>query len=574
MKATPTILLLASLTVHGEIIPANRVVDWTGAGVVGGVPNVTTIFTNLSAGSSLDSVNYSISVCPSNQVVLLGAGTFNFVGPINLTKSGVVLRGSGPTNTFLSINNSGGEYARIRIAGPDADTDVVSVDPPFVQNWTAGYTKGTTVITLASTTGLAIGRMLMLDQLNAPGVDGHGQEGCSYCGRNISGNTGPRAQFQGVTVTAVNGNQVTISPGIYMTNIASGLSPQAWAFSHNPVQMCGLENLTLTNLGGWKNNISFQCAASCWVSNVNSYNCYDDHVRSYFATHCQVSHSYFYGWQGVSQTDNYGCNWYYGWDNLCSDSIFRHIGQPLVIETAGQGNVFAFNYLSDLYYPADTTWLAEGAMTHAAGVVLNLFEGNYTPHCYMDRIHGGGMFNTVLRNVITGWESGRNTSTMAVAVQATNVYQQFVGNVLGHPGYHSQYATSGSDASNMQVSIWYLGFDGANGSATGFDSSVASTILRHGNYDVVTSTNGGVVWDSTIADHAVPNSLIYAGKPTWFGDRPWPSFDPANGSTISANANAFTNIPAGYRFMFGSDPAPASSIASSHPGIPILRLIQ
>jgi PKD repeat protein len=536
-----------SFVAIADPILASRQVDWSQSGIVGGIPSVTTVYTTIAAGASAATINSAIASCPSNQVVKLGPGVFNLSGGLVMEKDGVVLRGSGPNQTFLSIG--GGGYSRIRVDAPY--NDVNSTDPPNVVNWTAGYGKGTTVITLSSTAGLAVGRMIMLDQLNTAEVDGAGQEGCTYCGRGSSGGSGPRAQFQGVTVTSISGNQVTISPGIYMPNISGSQSPQAWWFNNNPRQRCGIEELTITNTA-YGNNISFEMCNNCWVTNVNSYNCYNDHLRTYFATHCQVEHSYFYGWANAG--DNYGVNFYYGWDNRCVNNVFEHIGQAMVIETAGQGNSFLYNYVHDLYYPADSTWLAEGTMTHAAGVCMNLFEGNWMPHLYMDRIHGNGMYNTVVRNVITGLEPGKNSSTMVIAVQARSIYQNFVGNVLGSGGYHNQYQCVNGNASGMNTCIWYLGFDNSNGSSTGYDANVVQTILRDGNYDVVTSTNGGVVLDPSVTDHSIPASYALSGTPSWFGNRQWPAFNSANGAAIAANSGSMTNIPAGYRSVFGVDP--------------------
>jgi hypothetical protein len=47
----------------------------------------------------------------------------------------------------------------------------------------------------------------------------------------------------------------------------------------------------------------------------------------------------------------------------------------------------------------------------------------------------------------------------------------------------------------------------------------------------------------------ISNSYVYAAKPSWFGNCPWPPFDPASPSSV-----AETNIPAGYRYAMGSEP--------------------
>jgi hypothetical protein len=79
---------------------------------------------------------------------------------------------------------------------------------------------------------------------------------------------------------------------------------------------------------------------------------------------------------------------------------------------------------------------------------------------------------------------------------------------------------------------------------------VTPSTYIHGSYDYI---GNGIIWDPGNSDHALPNSLYLTGKPAWFGDRPWPPFDP---SSISATAVAPTNLPAGYRYVFGASPPP------------------
>ena len=96
--------------------------------------------------------------------------------------------------------------------------------------------------------------------------------------------------------------------------------------------------------------------------------------------------------------------------------------------------------------------------------------------------------------------------------------------------------------------VYSLGYDGAGDSGTNaLDSTKSSTtMLNHGNWDVVTGTQK---WDSTISDHTLPNSYYLTAKPAWFGNLTWPPFDPANPS-----AGGPTSIPAGYRFVNKTNP--------------------
>ena len=92
-------------------------------------------------------------------------------------------------------------------------------------------------------------------------------------------------------------------------------------------------------------------------------------------------------------------------------------------------------------------------------------------------------------------------------------------------------------------------------------------VLVHGNYDYVNRT---ISWEPTVADHSLPSSLYLSSKPAWFGDRPWPPFDPQNPSAATV-----TNIPPGYRYVLGVDPptgppnaAPFIGQVTMNPGSP------
>jgi len=101
-------------------------------------------------------------------------------------------------------------------------------------------------------------------------------------------------QVQAVEVVAIDGRTVTISPGLYMPNWSASRSPQAWWYG-DTLEMCGVEDLSVTNVAGAAHNIAFLNARNCWVKNVNSYNARETHVRTYIAADIEVRHSYFFG---------------------------------------------------------------------------------------------------------------------------------------------------------------------------------------------------------------------------------------------------------------------------------------
>src|SRR6185295_9092556 len=115
---------------NADVIPANRRTIWQGnAGVEGGIPNRTTIFQTLNPGATAAQINNAIANCPSGQVVMLSAGTYNLTAPINLTKSNVTLRGAGPSQTLLKFSGVGSySYISMSMSGP--------FNPQTITNWT------------------------------------------------------------------------------------------------------------------------------------------------------------------------------------------------------------------------------------------------------------------------------------------------------------------------------------------------------------------------------------------------------------------------------------------------------
>src|SRR5262245_18249191 len=97
----------ASAQQWSGIISPSRATDWSQAGIEGGIAPRTTICATLNAGASASQINSAIASCPSNQVVQLGAGTFNLSSAINISRSNVTLRGQG-MSTVLNFTGSGG----------------------------------------------------------------------------------------------------------------------------------------------------------------------------------------------------------------------------------------------------------------------------------------------------------------------------------------------------------------------------------------------------------------------------------------------------------------------------------
>src|SRR5437867_65706 len=91
-----TILLGFSGSLHAQpwsgILSSSRAIDWSRAGVVGGVPSATwaQCGSTVAAGSTAATINSAIQACTANHYVLLGVGTFNLTTGL-VMKTGVVV---------------------------------------------------------------------------------------------------------------------------------------------------------------------------------------------------------------------------------------------------------------------------------------------------------------------------------------------------------------------------------------------------------------------------------------------------------------------------------------------------
>ena len=88
------------------------------------------------------------------------------------------------------------------------------------------------------------------------------------------------------------------------------------------------------------------------------------------------------------------------------------------------------------------------------------------------------------------------------------------------------------------------------------DLGVQATLLRKGNYNYF---DKAIPPAESLGGETLPASLYLAAKPAWFGNLAWPAVNPlAPGTPLSAN-EIYAKIPAGYRYLNGTNPPGASS---------------
>jgi len=540
------------------IIDPTRAVNWSNVGIPGGVPNRTTICATLNPGASASQISSAIQSCPSGQVVFLNAGTYNLNNGIDFgNKSNVTLRGAGADQTLLVFTSGTGcfgQNAAICIENGELNW---AGGPTNSANWTAGYAQGTTTVTLSGTSNLKVGNYLILDQLN----DTSSTVGSIYvceatgspCNTQEGGSAGRsnRAQQQLVKVTAISGNNVTITPGLYMPNWSSSHSPGAW-WPSTVISNSGVENLSIDNTNsGVEHGVTMMNAYQCWVKGIRSLNSQRDHINLYITKNTVVRDSYFYGTQNAA-SQSYGVETFDGSDQLVENNIFQKVTTPVQMNDS-QGLVIGYNFNIYDYYSASANWMIYGQSFHAAGDDYILMEGNQGNGFIADNIHGQAYFATGFRNWWLGWEVNKSAQTIPIQIYNLDRYFNMIGNVLGEPGYHSNYQVMcPSSTGSPETAIFTAGWSGNGGEGTPCDSETATSLLRWGNWDVVkaaTQFNSAEVPtadanfpNSVPASQTLPSSFYLASKPAFWGSMPWPAIGPdVTGGNTSWGGHVYNN---------------------------------
>lgn len=582
------------------ILNPTRAGNWQRAsvGVAGGIPTTWTQCGSTIAAytGTAATINNALASCNGqNKYVLLGPGTFNLTSspgsspgsPLNH----VILRGSGPNSTKIIVTGggtscSGGRTADVCFYGPPTFPGSASTMPPCggsgstqCADWTGGYSRGTTSITVANVGASAIsnGDWIVLDQASdqsdtggfiisdlplTPGtttgfIAHQNLEQPTASGRRIGGIDYEQNQYVQVTAGCASPCSgkgpftLTITPGLYANNWASA-GRGVGLFFLKPTSYLGIENLTVdattsTSTGAV---IGMVNCANCWAKNVRTINSQRSHVWVQFSPRSEVRDSYFFGTKGgVSQSYGIEFGEPSGCDSLFENNIFQQVAGP-VVGGGGCGVVVGYNFaINDVYSPS--SYMQPPYLSHDTANDFNLWEGNQFPGLFCDDIHGtpGGV-DTLFRNRLNGrdWNQGAQPTQQTNSISLMSYCRGYniIGNVLGTPGYHKyyeQFPPGAVSSANCNLSIFDLGRGG--GICGNLDSGlvlddvlVRNTMMRWGNYDTV---NAAVRWDatessppastyiaaqSTPASHTLPSSFYLSGKPSWWGSAPYPAVGP------------------------------------------------
>jgi hypothetical protein len=552
-----------------SILPADRQTTWR-PGIPGGIPDRATICATVNASSygngssnATSGIQSAIDSCPVGQVVLLSAGTFQISsGPIYLNR-GVVLRGAGPTQTTLNAPDGKGQA--IVVIGQQWPKEAGST------NLTSDAVKGAKSVTVASTTGLSAGQLVLIDAITDPAITLWATDCSDACKGWFSRTNRPVSQT--MEIASISGKTVAFTTPFHIT-FDMAHTAQLTRYSVEAVRGAGLENLKLYGGEGGDSggNVYMELAMYSWVKNIESQYSLGSSLHIYRSFRNTVRDSYWHETKNPNPGGaGYGIDISSGSsDNLFENNISWNFNKVILMRASGGGNVIGYNYFEDGYGATYPTFVETGLnASHMTTPHYELFEGNEAFNLGGDSRWGNSVFITFFRNHSTtirrslgGLKLSDVGARAGVAINAGHRYYSFIGNVIGYEGMSPQPAGSSftyedtAPYSGDPVPMWRFGewVTGAPSAYANGDPEVAATTLRDGNYDYVSQT---VKWDRTAT--TLPDSLYLTGKPAFMGTCAWPWVDPTGTTKLHT-------LPA--RARFDGNPDACGTASQKTPNSP------
>jgi hypothetical protein len=477
--------------------PAGRG-TWDGlVGVPGGIPtNRVQCGATIPAGATYATINNAINNC-TNGFVLLSAGTYNLSQDLKIYKSNVTLRGAGAGSTIIN--------GTVEIGSSDPWYKMSSNVPSGMHvGWTGGWSQGSTQITIANTTGYAVGQLILLDQLNGGLVVSNAFQGNAghSSGINNSGHyysmdyrsTGQdRALHQINRIAAINGIQITLTEPVY-TNFNSSLKPEVWTFpGSQPTSFTGVEDVRINGLfrmhytyGAWLKNSIVAYTGSVFDKGF---------AEILWSLRPSILNSIITTTDGIS-ADAYGFESRVSAGVLLENNIFDKLG-PALQPNGVSGSVFSYNFVNNVTSGGNDMSL--GFVTHAGYPWMNLFEGNIAPAIGIDNVWSAAYMNTIVRNRAQGIDqAGVASNVRGIQIDGRDPNHTVVGNVIGTQGeaYSAYEVYPGNCPAGRRIySIGLWDATGCSGNdpytGTTMPDITKPTLIRWGNQDVVTDSQDG-----------------------------------------------------------------------------------
>lgn len=445
------------------VIPDARKIDWTSAGVTGGIPTVTDYCitdecnTLYSGGENVTTANINAAIASASGgaspiLVRIPAGSFTVAAGILLQTSNVVLAGAGMTSTTLTFTGT----TTLITMGKDS-----TYSPTFAPvTVTANISKGATSFSTDTTTYLGANDIVLLKGDNPA---------WAWNAWDDEVETGTKEMSQIVKVASVDGTTVNFTPAAVgdFTNPTYTVFVST-VYDSYKIHHTGLQDMKIVAPESYTNyNITIKVPTDSWIKNVHldgigSSGFYVENGYNFTIQRCKVdgesSEEDGYAVQIVSNASQM----------LIEDNIFTDVGVAACLN-ALSGSVIAYNYC---YKLGSTTWNQTAAMlTHGSNPWYNLYEGNVLNGILdADGYHSGSSNVTYFRNSITGVSGKTHDNAycwrLPVRMNRYSRYQNVIGNIIGDSSWDADsYEESGTELYCDTNAIYALGYpnEGNNG---------------------------------------------------------------------------------------------------------------
>jgi len=422
--------LLLCTPIFAQTIPSERTVDWSQAGLLNPIdePNLLVSVTDYGAigdGNTNDSpaVQQAIDELSGNPGILFfPAGTYLLTQPI-IAYSGLIIKGEGSDLSYLKFYLSSDSQNGIQVSAGQSEA---------FQSVISGYTKGSSTLELASTSGLETGDFMEMREDNGD----WDVVPISWAEHSVG---------QILQITAINGNQISLNHELRIDYEAS-LNPQIRKIE--PIQQVKIENLKIERLdepstGGGK-NIYFGYAINCQVSGVESSKSQGSHIYITASSNILVFGNYIHDaflYDGTA-TRGYGLtlNMHTG-EVLVENNIFRNLRHAMMVKTGANGNVFTYNYAREPHRSEPISNYSGDISVHGHYAYANLFEENICQNIFIDHYWGpGGPLNTFFRNRTELYGIIMTSSSLLETQE-----QNFVGNEISNSFPYGFFSLTGSN---------------------------------------------------------------------------------------------------------------------------------
>ncbi|HRU39152.1 MAG TPA: glycosyl hydrolase family 28-related protein, partial [Candidatus Goldiibacteriota bacterium] len=353
-----------------DFLPDGRSVDWTKCGMPAGLTrpaasvDVKKDFGARGDGVTDDSMAFiaAFSALPSGGVVKVPLGTYLIKKPLVIGRSDVYLEGKGPKKTGLLFSFDDAPAAdAITVAGaPGSEWMTVK----------SGATKGSSELTVEDGSVFKAGDFAEIQQDNDQSIHYTNQMWNQDWAQEVIG--------QMVRVAGVEGDRIRVEPSLHI-GYNPKMDPKIRKI--NPVVNSGIKGIMLERRDkGDGDIIAMDCAAYCFVRNVESKYAMRSHVCVERSLECEIRDSYFhhahdYGGGG----HGYGVELNrHATSCLVENNRFDNLRHSMMAHLGANGNVFGYNESTRPVATGDHTpgTIICDISVHGHYPYMNLFEGN------------------------------------------------------------------------------------------------------------------------------------------------------------------------------------------------------